>query len=66
MRFRAHLTAYDAIDQVHAVVQVYEDGTPSKAERDPVVTTSVRVQGTGENDAAEWLRDVLIAVLEAT
>lgn len=66
MRFRAHLTAYDAIDQVVACVQVYEDGTPSKAERDPVVTRVVRVQGTGEDDVHSWLRDVLVAVLEET
>lgn len=66
MRFRAHLTAYDTIGDVAVVLQVYEDGVPSRVERDPVLTTNVRIQGQGVSDAAEWVRDVLIAALEAT
>lgn len=61
MRYRVHLAAYDVMDRVKVAAAVFDDDTIS-AER--VFELSTGFKGTGENDPAEWLKDVLIAALE--
>lgn len=66
MRLRAHLTAWDGLDKIHCAVQVYDDALPAAAQREPILSTKVVLQGTGEDDVRQWLVDILVAVVEAT
>lgn len=57
------MTAYDLMGDVHMVLRV----TEQDGKEDPlVVSCEVRdtMPGTGEPDAREWARDVLVALLE--
>lgn len=61
----ASVAAFDCLDMVWATARVHEfhsieDDTPTT----PVVV-SVQVKGVGEEDTDLWLRDVLVALLEA-
>lgn len=65
MRYEARLTAYDVMDQV-AVILVVRETTAFPGNGDEVVYHKVTtVPGSGESDAQEWLKDALIAALEA-
>ena len=66
MRLEARITAYDVMEHIHVAVQItghegWEGSSPAV-----VFATSVQVTGVGEDDVHTWLRDVLVAVLEAT
>lgn len=64
MRFVTTLHAFDLMDTVHAsaVVRRYEETETTGS--DIVFSCTTTVPGIGENDPTEWLRDVLVAVLE--
>lgn len=64
MLYVTTIHAYDLLDTVYAtaVVRRYE-GTGA-GESDSVFACTTTVQGTGETDPREWLRDALVALLE--
>jgi len=64
MRYEARVTAYDMLDQVTVTARVW-DFTESQVgdERDYTWITTT-VEGVGESDARQWLRDALVALLE--
>ena len=65
MLFTATITAYDMLGDVGVSANVYAyEGTPSPHGRN-VYHTTTTVQGVGEDRPQEWLRDALIAMLEA-
>lgn len=65
MRYEARVTAYDCLDRVAVGATLYRstDGLPQPQER--VLGISVLARGTGETEPADWLRDALVALLEA-
>lgn len=62
MRYRVHLAGWDMMDQVVVHAAVYDDAGPVISE---VLEVGTTVQGEGVSDPAEWLRDALVALLEA-
>lgn len=60
----ATLHAYDCMGQVHASLSLLDhDEEPSTdAHRSVLVTT---FEGSGESNHTEWMRDLLVALLEA-
>jgi hypothetical protein len=64
MRYSATIYANDVMDQVVLSVAVWaDDGWGDRPTLD--VKVSTQVPGVGESDATEWLKDALIAVIEA-
>lgn len=59
------INAYDVMGQVHiaAVVRGLSDGPLQEFET--VLRCETTIPGVGEPDAAEWLKDALIGLLEA-
>lgn len=59
----ATIAAYDVLSMIHVQVTILQyDGLNSvEPER---ITTSIDVPGDGESRPTEWLRDVLVAVVE--
>jgi hypothetical protein len=64
MRFVTTLHAYDLMDTVHATVVVRRYEETEREASSIVFECTTTVPGIGENDPNEWLRDVLVAVLE--
>lgn len=64
MWYQLRVTAYDVMDLVHISVSVSgrEDGALEIA---PVLSFSTDVRGEGIADPREWVRDALVAALEA-
>lgn len=61
---QAAVHAFDCLGTVHIAVTVHQ----SEGHGDPnslVLQQSTTVEGTGETDPREWLRDALVAMLEA-
>lgn len=58
--------AYDLLDRVQITIRVAE--VPEDPTQRTIwnVLVSVDIPSTGETDTREWLRDVLVAALEAT
>lgn len=65
MRYEARVTAYDMLNMVCVAVVVYESDPDAPVLREPVVTSTTTVRGTGESDPREWARDALLAALES-
>ena len=65
MRYELRASAYDVMDMVHVAVVIRGsiEGAEEGVEWYPLAATSVA--GTGEDDAREWARDALVALLEA-
>lgn len=62
--FQASVMTFDCLDQVHVAVQVRE--MTEHGEANPtVLQVTTTVQGTGETDPRDWIRDALVAALEA-
>ena len=62
--FSATVHAYDVMDSVHIIVSL-RSTTEDRAECiEPVLHLATTIQGTGEVDEREWLRDALVAALE--
>jgi hypothetical protein len=58
------LNAYDVLDEVHVVMRVFTaNGFPGAAPAE-VFTCATTFSGKGEEDAREWARDALTAMLE--
>lgn len=59
------LTAYDALDTVQVVTQVRgQSGVPEEP-MTLLLQWSTSIPSTGEDDDREWVRDALLAALEA-
>lgn len=58
------LTSWDVLDRVFVTARVreYDGDDPTMGET--VFDRSVTVQGTGEDDCEQWVRDALVALLE--
>lgn len=66
MRYEARVTAYDVMDQVWVGVTVHSQEDVLSTGSSVVLHMSEQVTGVGESDPREWLRDVLVALLETT
>ncbi len=65
MRYEATVTAFDVLDQVWVVVSLRgSDGVSTDRSALLGLQRQTTVQGTGETDPREWLRDALIAAIE--
>lgn len=64
MRYEARITAYDMLDEVCVVSVLWSFQGLRRDPEEPVLRTSVQVQGTGESDPRRWLRDALVALAE--
>lgn len=64
MKFICSVHAYDCLDYINysAKVDAYSDYEHDGAKRAFLI--GGHVAGTGEDEAREWLRDVLVALLE--
>lgn len=65
MRYLATIHAVDVMTTVHVVVNVRAQNTRD-ATWSTVADKVLCLNGVGETDPAEWLRDVLIQLLEDT
>lgn len=64
MRMTVTLVAYDYMDKVGVSATVYS--MPNRRSQPPerLYHGGTTLQGTGEDDPREWLKDVLIGLLE--
>lgn len=63
--YMASVNAYDALEEVHINVTVRQAGDHHESPVTSVLHQQVAVRSTGEPDPREWLRDALVALLEA-
>ena len=66
MRYEAEVQAFDMFDQVHVSAVVYSTRPGPDYTREPEAMITGFLPGTGESDPREWLRDVLVALIERT
>jgi len=64
MYFTATVTAYDMLDRVGVTANVYAYDQMHQEHAENVLHTSTVVQGEGEGDPREWLKEALVALLE--
>lgn len=65
MMFSATVTAFDYLDQVGVSAVIYEMPLKPGDGAERVYHKTVTVRGEGENDPEQWLKDAVIALLEA-
>lgn len=58
--------AWDVMDRVFITVDVREYPHDAEQESRPALTFQTTIPGEGVTDPQEWLRDVLVGLLEAT
>lgn len=61
----ATLHAWDMLDLVNVAVHVKTYGPVTLDIPDTTYTNAIQVRGTGEEDDKEWLKDALVALIEA-
>lgn len=66
MSYQVSISAYDMLTNVHASALVYEIPGGTGHGADLLLHVTCDLAGVGETDPAEWLRDVLVALLEET
>ena len=66
MRYEAEVTAFDMFDQIHVSAVIYSTKPGPDFTREPEAMITVFAPGVGESDPREWLRDVLVALIERT
>ena len=64
MKFIASMHAYDVLDNVQITVLVREYADYERDQGDLVLAQAQVFRGEGVDDAREWLRDVLVELLE--
>lgn len=62
----ATITIFDCLDQVLIHVSTRRIPDPPLAPEEWREAATILVPGSGQTDAHEWLRDALVALLEAT
>lgn len=65
MRYEAKVQAFDVLDQIWITIRLWSTEGVDPAVSTPVLELQVSVAGQGESDCREWLRDALVAGLEA-
>ena len=65
MWLSASMYAYDVMDQVQIVLRVTRQADTPQAPIEEVLRLTTTVPGEGISDAGPWLRDALVAALEA-
>lgn len=63
--YMASVNAYDALEEVHINVTVRQAGDSHESPVTSVLHLRTVVQSVGEPEPREWLRDALVALLEA-
>lgn len=66
MRYEMSARAWDFMDQVSIAVTVWEAPEVGLGGRAKVLGFTTTLAGVGESDPHEWLRDILVALLEGT
>lgn len=64
MRYEVRIGAYDVLDTIWFSAMVTETESFNKGPAITVVHIADQIAGQGESDPREWLRDVLLAILE--
>jgi len=64
MRYTATVTAFDYMDKVGISAVVYEVPEVPGSGATRVYHKVVTIQGEGENDVEQWLKDAVIGLLE--
>jgi hypothetical protein len=64
MRYEARITAYDTLDHIVIAAVVLAAGNQPQASTEVVWRHLETLQGVGETDPRQWLRDILVAALE--
>lgn len=64
MYYLARIHAYDALGSVIVAAELKESTGAPGSELRVILTTSVRLEGVGEDDPARWLRDALVGLAE--
>ncbi len=64
-RIEARVVIYDVMDQVQIGVRITGIQECAEAGEEWITLVATRIQGTGETDGREWLRDALVAAIEA-
>lgn len=64
MRYEVRLSAYDVMDQVWVTVTLHSQQEVAEGIGEPVMQLSTTLDGTGESDPFDWVRDVLVGALE--
>lgn len=65
MRYEAEFHAFDMLDQIHLTVRVWGADGALVQERQVAYQVTDTIPGQGESDPREWLKDALVAMLEA-
>lgn len=60
----ATVNVWDMLDKVNITARVTTYGDTSESAPMTTYTNAVLIQGEGEDDDKEWLRDALVALLE--
>lgn len=66
MRYETGIRAYDVMGVVHWSLRLTASDGVQLDRSDVVLTVSGDLVGVGETDPHQWLRDLLVAVLEST
>lgn len=65
MWYSASLNAHDVLDQVYISVRVWGDGGIGERQMVEQFSCAATVDGCGEGDPRQWMRDALVGMLEA-
>lgn len=65
MWYSATVHAYDVLGRVQIVVRVFGDGGDGEEQMVEQLSCATTIDGVGEPEAREWLRDALVAAIEA-
>lgn len=65
MRYEVRLSAYDVMDQIWVSLTLHSQQDVAEGIGSALVHVSTSVAGTGETDPHAWIRDALVAALEA-
>lgn len=64
MRYEVKIHAYDLMDTVCVTTRMWESCQTDTVSAEVILATVGIVVGVGESNPEEWLKDVLVAILE--
>lgn len=64
MRYETRITAYDMLDMICISCEMWESRSDSPGRSVAFSTIGLHLQGEGTSDPQQWLRDVLVGLLE--
>lgn len=65
MRYEARITAYDCMDKVQVVLNLSDTTATVANDVQMHLNVAVTVDGRGTDDARQWAREALLALMEA-